>query len=233
MTVHFKHKDELPDATPVAVPKDKKKSTPKPEGAPSKAEAKNLAAKLVAEGAITTREWGSTDTTDPKLVEDFGRLMYLGVPRTVTCDILKISPPTYYTLKKKFIENAIEAMADTGAVGMVALSFDKLEEASRRTLQLIASLDDNAADRNALLNAINTLKSIETEKINLLVKTGVVKVKKKIEISGELSTTSVATADLFSGDKGQKLILSLAEAMSEVEGELVGVDDADATPDAE
>jgi hypothetical protein len=162
--------------------------------------------KMLARGEISQRPEGwAVDTSDPDLREDFGRLVYVGADAATICRILRINRSTYLNMKTAHVERAIDSLADVGVIGMVALSFDKMEEASRQALSMAANLDGVDCAQNKLA-ALRLVKDIEAEKINLLVKTGAIKVKKKVEISGNLVQTGT---DLDGGEKAQRVMLDI------------------------
>ena len=109
-------------------------------------------------------------------------------------------------LKRNHLDSNVEALVEVGAVGMVALGFDKLDYASRKTMQLIAQLDQGK-NSYTLMHAIRLLKEIESEKISLLVKTGAIQVKKKVEISGSMDVNQ--SVQLLDGDKAQRIMLTI------------------------
>lgn len=212
MGIKVKKAEELPNAKPVVLSQNSPSS--KPQHKP-RDEVALAVDQMIERGDIVPRDVMSNDLTDPKLREDFGRLLYVGANKGAVCEILQISSVTYDKLKRQHIEAAVESLAEMGVVGTVALSFEKLEEASRRASQLVASLGDTKEDRQDLMNALRLLQGLESEKINLLVKTGAIKVKKKIEISTAMEKGSAI--ELFSGEKAQRVMVNLMTALVEEE----------------
>jgi hypothetical protein len=141
--------------------------------------------------------------------------MFLGAPRRIVNKVLSISNDSYLKLSRNHLERQVNSLQEIGVIGMVARSFDNLEHASMRAMQLMAALTNEKKDQHYLLRAIETVKSIEAEKINLLVKTGAIKVKKHVEISGQLQATTDSA--LFSNEKAQKVMLSLISALADDE----------------
>jgi len=172
--------------------------------------------KLIASGAIKSRtNADAVDINDPDLRQDFGRLLYMGAPMDLVCRVLCVSTATYTKLKRMHLEASVDALGEVGVVGMVAQAFDKLEFASNRSLQLIAALGNQKEDRADLIAAINTLKAIESEKVNLLVRTGAIKIKRKVEISTHLES-GTSQKELYSGGKAQQVMLDIVASLGDI-----------------
>lgn len=230
--------EELVDAKPIDLKKTKrtasgsirKENSVSEERKRSKEEVEIVVDKMIKRGDIVVREKsGTTDTTDPSLREHFGKLLYVGANQETICEILKIPRDTYRRLKRQHLESVVESLAETGVMGMVALSFDKMEMASARTLQLIAGLGDTPDERQDLVSAVRLLKDIENDKIGMLVKTGAIRVKKRADISAQLEVLSGGTQPLLTGEKAQAVMIKvMANLVEAIEG-----DDDDESGDGE
>lgn len=180
--------------------------------------------KMLARGDVTARPEGFVaHHDDPDVREEFGRLLFVGASSDQIRRILRMSPGLYLKMKQRHVEQAVESLADVGVIGMVALSFEKMEEASRRALQLAANMGDKNPAQ--LIAALRLVKDIESNKIDLLVRTGAIKVKKKVEISGQLVGSST---DLDGGEKAQRVMLNIMQLIEAdtvevgpIEGEFV------------
>jgi hypothetical protein len=168
--------------------------------------------RMVAAGDVVPRPEGYVaDLTDPQLREEFGRMVYVGVPDSDIRRVLRISRAQLVQMRREHVEQAVEALSSTGVVGVVAMSFDKLEEAGRRAMQLAATADSP----RLTIEALRLVKDLETSKIDLLVKTGAIKVKKKIEISGSLEHGT--NPEQYEGERAQRVLLQLATMVVEEE----------------
>ena len=157
-------------------------------------------------------EKGEIDRDD--LHSSFRTLYYAGATESVACDILGVNKFEYNKLKARYLESSVESLGEIGVMGMVALAFDKLEESSRRLMQLIAGLDEkNPKERVDMLNSLKLLTDIETKKVQLLVQTGAIKVRKKIDIGMDLHSGG-AGERLVSGKEAQTVMDKLVSVLS-------------------
>lgn len=221
--------EDIPGAKPIDLKKAKttasgvvkKEPITTRERKASKQEIEVVIDRAIKNGTLVPRSGDSpADTTDPKLREDFGRLIYIGATRDTICEILKIPIETYRRLKREWLEATVDSLAETGVIGMVAMSFDKLEFASQRLLQTIASIGDKPEERSDLITAINALRNNEVDKVTLLVKTGAIKIKKKTDVSIQMESLTGGTQPLLTGDKANSI-------MVRVLGKIVEASEAD------
>jgi hypothetical protein len=208
--------EDLPGAKPVDLKKHKRTASGELRREPAatserqkaKVEVEVAVERAIKTGEIVVREKGAiVDTTDPELREHFGRMLFMGATQDLICEVLKIQRDTYRRLKRLHLESVVESLAETGVMGMVALSFDKMEMASTKTLQLINSLGVSEKDRADLIGAVRLLKDIENDKVSMLVKTGAIKVKKRAEISAHLEVLSGSSQPLLTGEKAQQVMV--------------------------
>lgn len=176
-------------------------------------EAAKVALELKKSGVVGN----ANGKTPEEQLSQYMLLENIGAPMDVICDIMGVSISRVRKLKADAREMYISALTDSGVMGIVGVAFHRLDEMSRKTMALIAGLNESAEDAPVLLQAIKALTDIETRKVELLVKTGAVKVTRKVEISGALDGSRVGDPSLMSGQVAARLLNMITEDLYEPE----------------
>lgn len=178
--------------------------------------------RLIAQGKVTPRPardlrtTPTVDRTSPELIEQFTNLLMVGANSSAIRAIMQLTQAEYDDLHKSSVESMIAGLANTGILGTVALSFSTLQEASRRALQALAQIDDKAENRSDLLSTIQVVTQVEKAKIDLLIRTGAVKVKKHVELTARFEPPgSHSNIDTFNSEKARSVMVEVAAALAE------------------
>lgn len=156
------------------------------------------------------------DRSNPDLIEEFSKLLLVGANAFTIRSILQLTHTEYEDLHKAATEAMIRELSNTGILGTVALSFSTLQEASRRALQALASIGEGKDERDDLLSTIQVVTQVEKAKIDLLIRTGAVKVKKQVELTARFETpTSHGNIDTFNSEKARTVMVQVASALAE------------------
>lgn len=176
--------------------------------------------RLIAEGKVhpqparDLKKDPVLDRTDPKLIEEFTRLMLVGANAGAVRAIMQLTQQEYDDLRKAALESSITELSNDGILGTIAQSFSVLQEGSRRALQVLAGLDDEPKNRNDLLNTIRLVKEMEQAKIDLLIRTGAVKVKKHVQIDANFGVKAHNNIDTFNSEKARTVMVQVASLLT-------------------
>lgn len=189
--------------------------------------------RLIAEGKVhpqparDLKQHPAIDRTNPKLIEEFTKLMLVGANAQAVRAIMQLTQQEYDDLRKACLESAITELSTDGILGTIANSFTVLQEGSRRALAVLAGIGDKPTERNDLFNAIRLVKEMEQAKIDLLIRTGAVKVKKHVQIDANFGNKSHSNIDTFNSEKARSVLVQVASILTD---EMGGDDDEEDAP---
>ena len=141
-----------------------------------------------------------------ELLNQYITLDSIGASMDTICAILNISRPSYAVLARKSRALYVSNLSEAGVMGTIGTAFHRIDVASKRAMALLASLDDK--DLRSI-DAARALVAFETQKVELLVRTGAVKVKHRIEISSEIEPDGVGDPSLMSGASAMRILQML------------------------
>lgn len=180
--------------------------------------------RLIAEGKVhpqparDLKKHPAIDRTNPKLIEEFTKLMLVGATQQAVRSIMQLTQQEYDDLRKAAIESSITELSTDGILGTIANTFTVLQEGSRRALQVMAGINDDPKNRNDLFNAIRLVKEMEQAKIDLLIRTGAVKVKKHVQIDANFGARSHSNIDTFNSEKARSVLVQVASVLADEMG---------------
>lgn len=169
--------------------------------------AANVAYRMKAEGVVGPKP-GKKPTPDEQL-EQYIMLENIGTPKDVIREVMSISDHTLGLLKGRAKDLYVHAVVEDGVMGAIGVAFHRLDIASKKVLSLLPFLE-GPRNSKAMVEATRALVQFEAQKIDLLVRTGAVKVKRKIEVHEQLDQTGSGDPSLMSGKAAMK-ILNLIE----------------------
>ena len=135
----------------------------------------------------------------------------IGAPPAIIREAMDISNKDFKVLKNLVVDYQINALQEQGVIGTVAQIYHRLDFASRKALEFIATLD--TADKT-VLSALRTLTDIETRKMDLMVRSGAVNVERRISIRQDLEN-SRQDYKVITGDEALQLLAVLDEDSDE------------------
>lgn len=196
--------EELEDARPLKLTKRKTaasgKVRSKAKGAMGVPAAKEMAKALVDIGVI--------DHDKPLLsrVPEFMTLESMGTPPDVMREVMGLTQSQYNKLRQFSIDHQVSMLQETGALGTIAQAMTRLEHASQKALAHLSTI--KVSDK-AVLDAVRMLSDIESRKVDILVRTGAVKVEKKIVIQQEMTANTRRDFHVLSGRAALRILQEL------------------------
>lgn len=157
---------------------------------------------MQSKGVVGPPSDGSKLTGD-ELLHQYISLDSIGAPFDTIVAILQVSRPTVMELKRKARALYVNNLSEAGVMGTIGTSFHRIELASQRAMALLATLADKDPKT---LDAARAVVSFESQKIDLLVRTGAIKVKHRVEVSAELEPDGMVDSTIMSGAAAMRLL---------------------------
>lgn len=163
-----------------------------------------LANKLQEDGAL--REARS----DEEQFAQFMMLENIGTPPDVIRQVLNIDTARFKVLRNRVRAWQVAELSEDGVVGTVSKAFHRIELAARKILMAIESGGD---DPKLVAMLTRELVDFESRKVDLLVRTGAIKLKPKIELHHVLEERAPAGDEsLVSGAQAAEILKMLVQS---------------------
>lgn len=163
---------------------------------------------------------------DPGVLQQFLSLVSVGADDRTILRMLGVGPMGLKDLKGMYYEMCIDQLSGKGILGAVAESFMRLQEASRRCVAAISVLSEDQVslgpdgkphiipkDLKLTKDYLLTLATIERTRIEMLVKTGAVRPKKRMDASKLFEGSTDRAIPAITGAEGQRLMESMLARM--------------------
>lgn len=202
------------DLQPVNLRKPRQRAPGAPRIGKGDPQAKLLSEKAVhamVEAGVVGKH-GDEKLSDDEILQQFIMLENIGAPADAMQKILGCSPQRLQTLRFQAREVYISTLTSDGVLGTIGTAFHRIENAAKKIMAQMASLQDNDPRQVELSKS---LVDFETKKVDLLVRTGAVKIKRKVEISGVFDQGQIGDPSLVSGEKAMQLLQLIAMDMTD------------------
>lgn len=141
---------------------------------------------------------------DPQqMLQQYVMLENIGAPQDVISQVMKIPYAKVRDLRAEARDMYMANLSEDGVMGTLGVAFHRIEQASKKALALLATLEDKDP---RLLDAAKAVVNFETQKVEMLVRTGAVKVKRRVEISSVMDQGVQGDASLFTGADAMRLL---------------------------
>lgn len=174
---------------------------------------------LIDKGLIDPNSSGMMG--DPNTLDQFIRLYNMGASEEVTIQVLNINKAKYKHLLGQYQDMCVGDLVKMGPMGVLAEAYTRINQLSRKALEGLSLLEmAKGTDRKEILELMRFVKEAESEKIRMIVTTGAVPHRKKVNVQDEFSPVNSASNVVSPG-----ALLNLLSAAIDGDYEVSGEDD--------
>lgn len=182
--------------------------------------------KMLAKGLINPEATGAMG--DPETLDQFIRLYNIGASFEIIAKVLNIDKRKYNHLLGQYQDMCIEGIVGLGPLGVLGTAYTRLHDLSQKAMSMLGTLSGKA-DQKDHMELMRFVKDIEAEKVRMMVTTGAVAQRKKVEVHQHF-TSSATDAKVVSPAKIMGLLTALLDEgnVTDVESTLladVGIGD--------
>lgn len=178
--------------------------------------------RLMDKGLINPEATGRMG--DPETLDQFIRLYNIGAPEDVICKVLNLTKSKHDFLLKQYQDMCIEGIVALGPLGVLGTAYNRIHELSQKALATLSSLTTKTQEeRKEAMELMRFVKEVESEKVRMMVTTGAVAQRKKVEVHQHF-TASATDAKVVSPSRIISLLGAVLEADEEGEEDMEGLD---------